>query len=294
MSAISNKIKIDKDSALIGALLSDDSVNTITIYGETKPDRVLPILREKYSSTRNVQNLLDYGPMLYFESSLTKCTPAFGYDYLWINLKSAINSARKNNIGHIYLFDLKNKAWKHLSRTNDYKEETTEGIIRILPIIEAITTDDELDEAIKEYKKLEDEIAKKHLELKEELGRLNEKEKLANNHIKEIKKYMIRFDIKSRKVEKWVALITEQLKYKTVRPDYKELWLTLLTKVNEATRNVMKAEEELQKKTKAAEKETVLKIEGIGSWFDKLYKNFKKYFTAVDEYSDIVDNLIKI
>lgn len=170
-------------------------------------------------------------------------------------------------------------------------------MIKLKSLLEVIQDDVELENEISEYGKLTDEVEKKYKSIQSVLDEIGKIDNEAKTKYKEINKYMERFRKDEVKSGKWVALLEEKLKYKVVRPDYKELWNNALTKVNSATKKVLNELMNIQKEVKSKEMTNVFSItknESVFSFLKNLWKRFTSLFKSIDVFSKTVNKLPKI
>lgn len=161
---------------------------------------------------------------------------------------------------------------------------------------EAIEIDSDLDFAIKEYTTMQSKIDEEQQKIQNIIDSISNMEKENKSRFKDIETYMKRFNIDEKRVDSWLAKLEESLKYKVPRPDYKELWLNALDKVNEATKRVMEELKNAQLEFKKSEKEIKLNIkqEGIGDIFKTLFLKIKKLFLSFNLFNRAANKLPKI
>ena len=166
----------------------------------------------------------------------------------------------------------------------------------IIELKEEIETDDQLTETIELFGILQEKINEEQAKIQNIVDEISKMEKENKNRFKDVKKYMERFNIDKKKASNWVAKLEEKLKFTRPRPDYKDLWLETMEKVNEATQRVMKKMEENQIELKKTQKELVLNIqkEGITDFFKKVFIKLKGLFSSFSYFNKIIKGLPKI
>ena len=177
------------------------------------------------------------------------------------------------------------------------KNKLKEIIQEEIQKLNEIETEKELDKEIVTYQELSTQIKKKRDEIQVILDDIGSMEKENKKRFRELQKFMESFKIDERKVDLWIAKISEMLKYKVLRPDYMTLWKNAITKVNPATRNVLENLERTQLELKAVETKKVLSIEASGnaiSILKKLWSNIKSLFTSFKAFNKIANKLPKI
>ena len=163
-------------------------------------------------------------------------------------------------------------------------------------MIEKIELDSELESEIKNYTDTQVKIDQERAKIQLALDSIDSMETSNKTRFRDMEKYMKRFSVDQKKVDGWVAKLTESLKYSTPRPDYKKLWLETLTKVNTATKNVMNSLKESQMEFKKTEKQIKLDIqqEGIVDIFKTLFSKPKKLFSSFNLFNKLSNKLPKI
>ena len=159
-----------------------------------------------------------------------------------------------------------------------------------------IETEQELEQEIESYVTLDDKIKIKQAQIQSVLDEIESMSSENTKRFREIDKHMKRFNIENKTVKSWVAKMSEKLKYKVVRPDFKKLWLEALTKVNQATKNVMLSLENTQLELKRKETIKVLSIkqEGVFDSLKSLWNKFKTLISSFKSFSKIANKLPKI
>lgn len=159
--------------------------------------------------------------------------------------------------------------------------------------------DAKLKSAAKEYIKLNDELKK----IEEELAPLLKKKENLNRQVTPLHK-MIFLILKETKkdsveVDNYILEILTVPAYKVVKPEYKDLWEQLLTKVNGAIRNVMENVKQLHIEDKAKKTKDVLSVSKINefdlkssakSFIDKL----KNLITVLKNYFGYIKSMKKL
>ena len=164
-------------------------------------------------------------------------------------------------------------------------------------ILNEIESDKELDIQITEYGSNSDELEKLKKSVQETLDKIENIEKTNKKKFSEIQKFMVRFDKSKRIADMWTANLKKTLKFKVVRADYKDLWLTSLTKVNEATKKVMQDLEDTQKRLKSKEMKDVLSIaktEGVLDSLKGFWTKLKSLVQSFTRYDKVISSLPKI
>lgn len=161
---------------------------------------------------------------------------------------------------------------------------------------EEIEIEEQLEQEIESYGFMQETIEKEQEQIQKALDKIKKMEKENKKRFKDIEKYMKRFNVDEKKVSKWVAKLEETLKYKTVRPDYKDLWSETMKKVNAATQKVMNELKEAQLDVKRTKTQIRLNIqqEGVGDIIKKLFKKLKDLFSAFSLFNKITKRLPKI
>ncbi len=167
-------------------------------------------------------------------------------------------------------------------------------IVSLVQMLNEIQSEEELEKEISNWKALQETINAKQSEIQSILDELKKMNDENSSRFKEVEKFMIRFNIKSKKVNNWIAEIKTELKYKVVRPDYKELWESAMTKVNEATKSVLQNLLNIQKDIKSKEVKNQLTIEGLGSIVKNLFNNIKNWILSINKFDKVTDNLPKV
>lgn len=149
-----------------------------------------------------------------------------------------------------------------------------------------IESEKELIGEINQYRKNSKEIEKLEASIADITKQIKDKSKGENTRLKQIINYMQDFQMNKVKADKWVAELSEVLKYSSPQPSYKGLWEEALSKLNAQTVSVLKQMEHTQVAAKAKETEPKLTItENIfKQGLDKLKSlllSFKSYDATV-------------
>lgn len=128
-------------------------------------------------------------------------------------------------------------------------------------ILQEISSKEELSKEISEYKKNSAKITELQKSIEDVLKNIKSQSDEENKRLKLIIKYMDDFKINQAEGDDWVAELENVPKYKYPSASYKELWEEAMSKLNEATKKVLKQLEntQLDIKRKATEPKLTIK-----------------------------------
>jgi len=174
---------------------------------------------------------------------------------------------------------------------------------KIMTVINEISNDEELTAGIVEYGRLTDEIAAKLASIQDTLDSIKALEKQSSSSLKNIERYVVDFQKTKVVADKWVLNVQNELKYKRLAPQYKELWEEALSKLNPATKAVLEKLKEAHLDAKS--KETIDKISiskvDEASFMDNVISVAKSFLSKLvsfipvtKQYKQVVNNLPKV
>ena len=148
---------------------------------------------------------------------------------------------------------------------------------------------------IKTYKGTTDEIKKLYETIQDTLDNIKQMESENRKRFQLVEKSMLRFKISEIKIDKWVAKIENQLKFKVIRSDFKILWETAFSKVNKQTQAILKDIEDTQHELKKKETVNVLTIgEGIGDKIRHLWNSVVSFVKNIKELDKLANSLPRV
>lgn len=156
---------------------------------------------------------------------------------------------------------------------------------------------EQLDKMIADYFKLQKDLEKFRDDNRQIIKKLAEKDKKLSTVRKSMEKYMIENQVEERKVNKWVVTLKKIAKFKRITPDYKQLYLQALTKVNLATRNILNGLMESHKQGKKAQTKWDMQTtvqQGVFDVFKAFFTKLKTLFGAFNNYKKVASSLPKI
>lgn len=158
------------------------------------------------------------------------------------------------------------------------------------------SSDDELENDIKEYFRLQKQYQTKRALIQQKLDELEALNKSLKDKFEKIQNYMEENNISQKKVKNWVARLVVVIKYKRVSADYKQIWGEALKKVNKATRRVLQQIKIANEQAKRAATKIELQLveENILDIVKSLYTKFAGLFKALNDYKRVSNSLPKL
>lgn len=155
----------------------------------------------------------------------------------------------------------------------------------------------DLQKSLKEYERLSKAIEQIDIELKPLSDKKKQQNKQLKVVLKTIQKQMNDHKIEQIKVSKWIISLKSVLKYKNITPNYKQLWLSALDKLNGATRRILQMLLQTHKESKRVQRKIELEInldQGIMDILKGFLTKLKSLFNRFKDYKKIARSLPKI
>jgi hypothetical protein len=163
-------------------------------------------------------------------------------------------------------------------------------------IINEVINEDELKKEIELYKNNSKVIEDLQASIEDTLKTIKAKNSEENQRLKFIIKYMEDFKVSKVEGDSWVASLEEVAMYKYPSIGYKEVYEAALSKLNDATKKVLKQveSEHLAGKRQMKKKELVIKENLIDKGVNWLLNKWKGLLLSMKSYKSVVKALPSI